>query len=66
MGAPDGAEICELVGLFLLKEIRDTFPDLKSGLYRDEGLGYVSARMTGHRLDKIRKQLIALFKQHGL
>ena len=66
MGAPDGAEICELVGLFLLKEIRDTFPDLKSGLYRDDGLGYVSARMTGHRLDQIMKQLIALFKQHGL
>ena len=66
MGAPDGAEICELVGLFLLKEIRDTFPDFKSGLYRDDGLGYVSARMTGHRLDQIRKQLIALFKFHGL
>ena len=38
MGAPDGAEICELVGLFLLDKVRTDFPDLSFGLYRDDGL----------------------------
>ena len=38
MGAPDGAEVCEIVGLFLLNEIRNKFPDLNMCLYRDDGL----------------------------
>ena len=38
MGAPDGAEVCELVGLFLLSEIKEAFPSLDFGLYRDDGL----------------------------
>ena len=42
MGAPDGAEVCELVCLFLLDEVRNNIPDLNIGLYRDDGLGYHS------------------------
>ena len=38
MGAPDGAEVCELVGLFLLNEIKSKFPELEFGIYRDDGL----------------------------
>ena len=40
MGAPDGAEVCEMVGLFLLKEIEENFPQLNTGLYRDDGLAH--------------------------
>ena len=66
MGAPDGAEICELVGLFLLNEVRENIQDLTFGLYRDDGLGYHRARTPGHRMEQIRKEITALFKNHGL
>ena len=38
MEAPDGAEICELVGLFILKEVKNEFTILDFGLYKDDGL----------------------------
>lgn len=38
MGAPDGAEICELVGLYILDTLRQKVPEMKFGLYRDDGL----------------------------
>lgn len=66
MGAPDGAEICELVGLFLLNEVRTNIPDLTFGLYRDDGLGYHKARMPVRKMERIRKDLFELFKKHGL
>ena len=65
MGAPDGAEICELVGLFLLSEIKDKFPMLNFGLYRDDGLAE-HRRIGGRELERIRQGLINLFKDHGL
>ena len=65
MGAYDGAEVCELVGLYLLKLVGDQFPDLELGLYRDDGLA-VHRRIPGPRLDRIRKDLISTFKNLGL
>ena len=65
MGAPDGAEVCELVGLFLLKEVRDNFPELDYGLYRDDGLA-AHRRLGGKKLEQIRQGLQQLFKSHGL
>ena len=38
MGSFDGAEICELVRLYLLHQMRKNFPDINIGLYRDGGL----------------------------
>ena len=66
MGAPDGAEICELVGLFLLHEVREKIPELKMGLYRDDGLGYHRARIPVPRMEKIRQELRKIFQAHGL
>ena len=66
MGAPDGAEVCELVGLFLLNEVRDNIPDLNFGLYRDDGLGYHNASIPVPRMERMRKDLFELFKKHGL
>ena len=39
MGASDGAEICELVGLYILSEMAKQYPWINFGLYRDDGLG---------------------------
>ena len=38
MGAYDGAEVCELVGLFLLSQLSEKLGIEDCGLYRDDGL----------------------------
>jgi hypothetical protein len=38
MGSYDGAEICELVGLFILSKLEAKFGKNQVGLYRDYGL----------------------------
>ena len=65
MGAYDGAEVCELVGLFLLSLLSEKFIKENIGLYRDDGLG-IFRNINGHQADKIRKEFHKLFKQHGL
>ena len=65
MGAFDGAECCELIGIFMLHEIKMKFPELNIGLYRDDGLG-ACRRRGGADLDRTRKGLTKLFKDHGL
>ena len=38
MGSFDGAEVCELVGLYLLNILKSEFGGKNIGLYRDDGL----------------------------
>ena len=38
MGAYDGAEVCELVGTYLLSLIAEKYNKADIGLYRDDGL----------------------------
>ena len=65
MGSFDGAEVCELVGLFILHQMKDAFPSIDFGLYRDDGLGCYK-RIPGPRAERIRKDIIQLFKNNGL
>ena len=65
MGSYDGAEVCELVGLFMLNNLNNLIDKKNIGLYRDDGLA-VFKNQNGHQNDKIRKQLIEIFKQHEL
>ena len=61
----DGAEICELVGLFILNHLGKSFGKENIGLYRDDGLAIIknkSARLA----DKTRKELHKAFEQFGL
>ena len=65
MGSYDGAEICELVGLFILNHQGKSFGKENIGLYRDDGLAIIknkSARLA----DKTRKELHKAFEQFGL
>ena len=39
MGSYDGAEVCELVGAFLLNNFSRIIDKSNVGLYRDDGLG---------------------------
>ena len=65
MGSFDGAEVCELVGLYLLDKLSKLLRKDNVGLYRDDGLAAVKST-SGHVLDKMRKNIITLFKKEGL
>ena len=65
MGSYDGAEVCELVGLFLLSDLGNLIGKNNVGLYRDDGLAVVD-NASGPRMDKIRKQMHDIFKKHDL
>lgn len=67
MGSYDGAEVCELVGAFLLNRLtasKACHSD-EAGLYRDDGLA-VTRNASGHETDATRKRIIGIFKEHGL
>ena len=65
MGSYDGAEVCELVGIFLLSKLKDRFSDVQLGLYRDDGLGLTKA-ISGSELERLKKDIILLFQENGL
>ena len=66
MGSFSGAEVCELVGLYLLHLITTTLkvPKKLIGLYRDDGLLVTSARP--RQVETLRKKLCELFPKVGL
>ena len=63
MGSYDGAEICELVGLYLLHLLSQRFNKEDTGLYRDDGA--MASILTKREADKARKDLIKIFKSCG-
>ena len=65
MGSYDGAEICELVGLFVLNLLSNHLGKSNVGLYRDDGLAIVKGK-NGRLADIVRKKLHAIFQQIGL
>ena len=65
MGSLDGAETCELVGLYLLNSLRKEITQEDVELYRDDGLIIVK-NANGHTLDSLRKKIIRIFKNEGL
>ena len=65
MGSFDGAEDCELVGLYLLDKLSKLLGKDNVGLYRDDGLAAVKST-SGPVLDKMRKNIITLFKNDSL
>ena len=65
MGYYDGAEVCELVGLYLLSNFAPLIGSKNVGLYRNDGLAVID-QANGPKMDRIRKDIIALFKSEGL
>ena len=51
-GSYDGAELCELTGLYILSIMDSEFGKEKIGLYRDDGLGCFQ-NMSGPQLERI-------------
>ena len=65
MGSYDGAEICELVGLYLLHELNKTIKNQHLGLYRDDGLAVINSK-SGPVIEKIKKIISSIFQNNGL
>ena len=62
MGSFDGAETCELVGLYLLYQLRHL--DIDVGIYRDDGLAV--SRKTPRQTELIKKELCRIFADNKL
>ena len=62
MGSYDGAETCELVGLFLLFQLQHL--NINIGLYRDDGLA--SCSLPPHQIENNKKQICKIFKDNKL
>ena len=65
MGSFDGAEACELVGLFILNDLANKYGENNIGLYRDDGFA-IFRNTTGSQAERTRKEIIRHFKEHGL
>ena len=65
MGSNDGAEVCELVGLYILSILSRKYKKSDIGLYRDDGLAIFKS-MSGPKMERIKKDIIATFKKLNL
>ena len=65
MGAYDGAEVCELVGIFILHQLSLVCNNNNIGLYRDDGLA-VFKNISGPQAEKIKKHFQNIFRKNNL
>ena len=65
MGAFDGAEVCELIGLYIISTIKESIKFESIGLYRDDGLAVLKSA-TGSESERMRKRLIKTFQDNDL
>ena len=64
MGSFDGAEACELIGLFILDKLKNLIDPKHIGLYRDDGLAGIPG--SGPQVEQKRKQVCKIFQSFGL
>ena len=65
MGSYNGAELCELVGLYFLDLFTKKFGKQNIGLYRDDSFSWFE-NMSERDLYKITKKILKIFKSTGL
>ena len=65
MGCFDGAEVCELVGTFILNKLKNVFQNNVFGLYRDDGLAVIKG-LSGAEIERLKKNVVKTFKDCGL
>ena len=61
MGSYHGAEICELVGVYILTCLETTIKKSNCGLYRKNGL-VILRNVNGQQINHTRKNIIKIFK----
>ena len=65
MGALDGAEVCELIGLCIIGTINESIKFERIGLYRDNGLAVLKSA-NGRDSECMRKRMVKTFEDNGL
>ena len=63
MGSYDGAETCELVGCYLLSQLKQ-IPGIDIGLYRDDGLAIL--KQTPREIENVKKEICKIFAKNEL
>ena len=61
MGSYNGAEIYELIGLYILQVLGERYEIDKIGFYRDDGLACFE-NTNGLKAERIRKKFLSIFK----
>ena len=64
MGSLDGAEVWELVGIYILCLLAKLINKKYCGLYRDDRL-LILRNVNGQQIDRMRKNIIKIFKDIG-
>ena len=64
MGSYDSAEVCELVGLYLLHLVNQANLDMIVGLYRDDALAIT--KMTPKLCELAKQKICKIFQENGL
>ena len=62
MGSFDSAEVCKLVGLYILHILSTKYGKNLNGIYRDDGSA-CSENVSGPQADRIRKDFIYTFRK---
>ena len=65
MGSYEGAEICELAGIYTPTRLAAIIKKSDCGLYRDDGL-VILCNVNGRQIDRTRKSIIKIFKDVGI
>ena len=65
MGSNDAAELCEFIGIYLLAKLSNIIDRKDNGLYRGDVLASIQDA-NGPKLDRLRKNIIAIFQNEGL
>ena len=65
MGVYHGAEVCELVGTFLLYKLSREHDKNDIGLHQDDGLA-IFKTISGPKSEKVKKDIKKLFKENEL
>ena len=64
MGSYHGAEVCDLIGLHILRRLQTEIPEGDFGLYRDDGLG-ITNEMPGPDFERLAKKIRRIFTEFG-
>ena len=60
MGSFDGAEVCEIVGIYILNKLGDLLNKSNVGLYRDDGLAVIY-NTSPSEMERLKKRLCTTF-----
>ena len=64
MGSYFGAELCDLIGLYILDKLSNEYETGQIGLYRDDGLAIIKCK-NNQELENKKKRTIKIIKDIG-